>query len=310
MSGNENNAAENFAKKLTAAVAASAPKTASRGRTLVRGNSKLSALESVAASSGLLGRAKSATRSKSVGAVSAKKEKTEEQKKANAAKRAAEAAKKLAPLKALFLEVGEDKKEPTMTNLDRYETLRKFAPELSAANTVRKLLNIVPKKTGRTEEEKKANAAIEAMLRKSKLGRSSARLRDLFKNAKAKNATRKNNAILNELAALERSPEKEKSEKELAEEVLKDEIYAELKALTPSGKDVNSAHAAQLFRLRNSGFKLIAKDYLLLREVLKNVEKASAADASNAEKILARLEKQKVKLDVCAQCELLKAFNI
>lgn len=314
MSGNEENAPSSFRSKATAT---------SRGRNATpRSGSKLAGLEaSVSAAaaapppSSLLARATSRARSSSrakSAAPAPKKEKTEAEKAAAAAVSAAKREKELAPLKVLFLEVtGNSKIVPTMTNLKEYETLMAAVKGMTPRAAVEAILGIKPrKKTGRTEAEKAVNASIMAMLKKSKLGRSSARLRNLYKNAKAKNATRKNNSIIEELAALERSPEKEKSEKELEEEELKEEVEEELEALVAPGKKVNSLHVSQLFRLRNAGFNITAADYLALKDMLKDASKLSKAQAAEANKMLGGLVKQKKDKDVCQQCELLKVFGI
>jgi hypothetical protein len=81
-----------------------------------------------------------------------------------------------------------------------------------------------------------------------------------------------------------------------------------------------------LVKLRAAGFKLPASKYVKLKDAVANIEKLSekAGDKSvskperaaaaklieEGEKIAADLVKQKADKDVCAQCELLKAFNL
>ena len=298
------------APKATVSSTGASTAAASKLATLEAKNTATSALRSAA-------RSKSRGRSKS---AAPKKEKTSAEKALNKAKRNAETKRKLAPLSR---NLGRN---ATIKNQEHLELLVKLGETREAAIAkILKLNGLSTKKAAKSSAEKEANAEIARILRrKNGLGRSSARLVKEFKTRK--NAGKNSANILRELKELSHSPEKEKSSTEKARDALKETIQTELEAVTPEGKEVNSAHLAQLLRLRLSGFKLTGAQYVKLKDALKNIEalEAKAVNASipktersaaakavkEGTAIAENLVAQKERLDVCAQCELMKAFNL
>jgi hypothetical protein len=315
------------AAKLKAAVAEATSKApASRGRSTApktstaasaKASSKLTELEAANTAASAL---RSAARSKSRGrskSAAPKKEKTSAEKALNKAKRNAETKRKLAPLSK---NLGRN---ATLKNQEHLELLVKLGETREAA--IAKILKLNGLSTTRKKRSESLQARINEAKKKLKknlerkyVGTNMAETYVKLKNEGVNSAN-----ILNQLRAI---PERDKSSTEKARDALKETIQKELEAVTPEGKEVNSAHLAQLLRLRLSGFKLTGAQYVKLKDALKNIEalEAKAANASlpksersaaakavkEGTAIAENLVAQKERLDVCAQCELMKAFNL